>query len=157
MSSKHRSCDHVLTPLATTTIQTHPLTWSAVVPHTNFRFWTTQAFCTIVVHMYVKYVYIHAYWTCASMVAVVTLTAWVLPPPNQICYDDQNDNSRTNKSTNHSSCNTPCITTYRTRGICCCCWSCYLSCYLSWWLSWWLRWLRGWCWRRSSCREWRTS
>ena len=101
----------------------------------------------IIVHTYVKYMYIHVYWTCASMVAVVTLTGRVLPLPNQICYDDndQDDNSHTNKSTYHSSCNSPCC--YTTNSGTCCWWSC---CLRWWWLSWCLRW-RGWCWRWGSC------
>ena len=123
---------------ATTTIQTHPLTWSAVTPHTNFRLWTTQVLSAIVVHTYVKYVYIHVCWTCATMVAVVTLTGWVLPLPNQICYDDndQDDNSRTNESTYYSSCDSSCCYTTNTRRTCCW-WSC---CLRWWWLSWCLRW-----------------
>ena len=91
-----------------------------------------------------------------TMVAVVTLTGWVLPLPTTICYDDntQDDESYTDKYTYHCSCNSPCITT-STRGTCWCCWS--WSCCLRWWLSWWLRWLRGWCWRWCSCREWHTA
>ena len=98
--------------------------------------------------------YIHVYWTCATMVAVITLTGWVLCLPNQIHYDDndQDDENCTNKSTYHSSCNSPCIrTTTNWRGTCC--WCCWRLC-LRWWLSWCFRWQLGWCWRCCSCREW---
>ena len=114
-----------------------------------------QKFSSLKVSNYTYIKYIHVRWTCATMVAVVTLTGWVRPPPTKICYDDndQDDNSHTNKSTYHSSCNSPCWCTTNIRGTCCrCCWSCWLS----WWLSWWLRWLWGWCWRWCGCREWHT-